>query len=1177
MYTCDQCSPLILDYLYELLDSAGTEQVRAHLEECAACRTALAQAEKQQQLFARAAQIYRSVPPFQAPETAASTTIPEASTGIRDSVAAGPGLTETRELDQRNTARGKRSLRLWPWLTLAAALLLTVGTLAALYQQGETLRQQAVAQTQEKMQHIDGQLVSLTRKYEQEQKELPAQLQNSQLQVRLQGNAVYNPVVGNAVHIETRSLTDRLEPTQLQVCLKAGGQKLLERAIANSTGAATFMVPTTLAAAPGSQLQLEVRASNSVARSEIEQNLLIAGPAYITHLALNKSHFRAGETVFFRSLTLERFRLQPPGKELDLICTLLDAQGKPRTRLTMRSQASGLAGGRLTLAQNWPEGEYTLQVAAHQPGSDFHFVPQSYRFVVLSTETPQLALDRDAYRPAEVIHGNFRASPPGSKADGAAKELTVRVLVPDAKNGAATEALRSVQTRLDLTGNAYFSLQLPKDTPPGKAVIEAQLHDGKRDAKITQEVPVVPERWHAEFFPEGGPLAAGVPNRVYARITSPAGIGLPTATLADGEGQLIVPEIKLTLDAQQKPPRYTALFQFTPKADQTYHLRLLAGKQLVHTQELPRAAAAGVALTVANPVADEQTPLVGTVYAAPKEQTLLAVATCRGELVAQRTFVAGPAGAELNLTPAKGTCGVVRLTIYEASAARLIPRAERLLYRVPAQHLNLTYQLRQRPQKEQQLGITVRTEAGQPATGWGLALVVEENAAPLVAGNLPAFFFLRPGADQPAALENLVAPFPKDAAARQRLEQQLAIEGWRRFVEVPAAPLLACTDLSKKREMVEGPQLFAVDNAKQVQQQYGKALHQQQMALREEMLTQRETLVQERQAIQRQAQFAQAELVTFRQRPRELLLLGLGLVVVALLLTGLILLLIGVWRLLWRLPSAAGAFGLACAVLLVCIILYGGTVSWRVQDTENVSTPLQEQLAERKLPALPLEQPELRPLEQRNAEPSPLGAGYFRPLASAATEKTDQPTAKPAAELARNRHLLKSDGLADFARRQNADKVRMSRLPQRFGQPQADRVDPQAKSAEPLRMQARPAATAESGFAPGLPQAQMPGFGGDTVLRGKMTHENKGKSADAGGELGSSTFVREYAYREMENAATHDQDTLLWQPALTIQQGQAATLPFDVPDNRRYRVLLLGHDASGRLGFVEGPLPARQE
>src|SRR5262245_58051387 len=122
MHTCDQCSDLLLDHLYGLLEEGEARELRDHLAACPACRSALARAESQQGLLARAAQVYADVPAFSAPtaelppepaqtsEPAAADTAVQASPP--DAVApakVGPGSPSTLPLP-RPRRRARRAL-----------------------------------------------------------------------------------------------------------------------------------------------------------------------------------------------------------------------------------------------------------------------------------------------------------------------------------------------------------------------------------------------------------------------------------------------------------------------------------------------------------------------------------------------------------------------------------------------------------------------------------------------------------------------------------------------------------------------------------------------------------------------------------------------------------------------------------------------------------------------------------------------------------------------------------------------------------------------------------------------------------------------------------------------------------------------------------------------------------
>ena len=102
-------------------------------------------------------------------------------------------------------------------------------------------------------------------------------------------------------------------------------------------------------------------------------------PVYLTHLATDKPMYRPGETVHYRSLTLERFSLKPVQEELRLQFTITGPQGdeifKQQGALRLRSTdgtlltmpdgkpVAGIGAGEFLLPPTIAGGEFTLTVA----------------------------------------------------------------------------------------------------------------------------------------------------------------------------------------------------------------------------------------------------------------------------------------------------------------------------------------------------------------------------------------------------------------------------------------------------------------------------------------------------------------------------------------------------------------------------------------------------------------------------------------------------------------------------------------------------------------------------------------------------------------------------------------------------------------------------------------------
>ena len=68
LHGCQACQALMLEYLYDLLDSGEREAVEAHLADCPVCPPALRRAQQGQQLLAAAARLEFPGVRFTAPE-----------------------------------------------------------------------------------------------------------------------------------------------------------------------------------------------------------------------------------------------------------------------------------------------------------------------------------------------------------------------------------------------------------------------------------------------------------------------------------------------------------------------------------------------------------------------------------------------------------------------------------------------------------------------------------------------------------------------------------------------------------------------------------------------------------------------------------------------------------------------------------------------------------------------------------------------------------------------------------------------------------------------------------------------------------------------------------------------------------------------------------------------------
>ena len=241
---------------------------------------------------------------------------------------------------------------------------------------------------------------------------------------------------------------------------------------------------------------------------------------------LNKTAFHPGERLFFRSLTLERFRLRPPtnaAEEWEVDLRLLAANGQVMRRFGATTK-QGVAGGDFILDSFLAPGTYTLRLTAVDPAGQRTFVPLERRILILQQESPQIVFDRPQYGPNDKVNGQVFNRRLAGKGQGGQK-VTIQATVggkPVSVNGLPPGL--PAQAQMDATGKANFHLQVPpKLAKETQAVVKALIEDDKKKEKVEQTLKLVAAPTTVELFPEGGELVPGVKNQSITGSRQPRG------------------------------------------------------------------------------------------------------------------------------------------------------------------------------------------------------------------------------------------------------------------------------------------------------------------------------------------------------------------------------------------------------------------------------------------------------------------------------------------------------------------------------------------------------------------------------------------------------------------------------------------------------------------------------
>jgi hypothetical protein len=879
MVSCDMNEERFLDDLYGLLEPAESRALHQHADGCPACAAARARARRVQGKLAAAARVTFPAVRFQAPRNPVVTPAEPAALPLR---------------------------RLWVRWAVAAALLLAAGGLLAPVVRHIAASLDAQAQLSRAREHRDTlaeqerqtaddfngrftRLVAARDAAGQRQRDLQALHDERTDQVRRQpydlvvtGPETLQPGGYNEFRVVT--LNDRNAPVSSRVrytVLDREGRSVYASPEIDNTDSQPIVLPPTLPLTPDNDLSLEVVAvTEGGPRAELRERLPLARPVYVTHLATDKPLYQPGETVYFRSLTLDRASLRPPADDLELVFTVLDPHNAQLYRLEGRDLLQrpaeagrpaetvtgpdgkplrGVGSGAYPLPPTAPGGEYTLRVEDRKN----RFPPEVRKFLVNRYQPAkldkELKLDRRSYGPGDVVTVLCTVKRAGQSEPlaGAAVTASAQVdnkPVPVTLSGPTTDARGAVEVRLTLPGTI----------DRGDATVTVAFKAGEEES-VSRPIPVALKKLKLLFFPEGGELVAGLEGRVYFQalttLDRPAEL---TGHVVDDTGKTVVASVT-TLQDDREPGvnQGQGVFTLTPEKGRTYRLVIdtpqgIEGDHYLRADKegkpLP-ADETGVALRVPDGVTADPQPIRVTVGSAGKDRKLVVGAYCRGRVLAQESVtVAAGKWAEVALKPAAGLGGVTRVTVFEDTGAADRPlreRAERLVYRKPVDSLRLAVRPdRSRYSPADPVGLTLSAAdaQGKPRAAVVMVGVVNQSVVAMAdeksARAMPTHLLLTSEVRRPEDLEYadvLLGPGPQAAAA---LDLLLGTQGWRHFIEQQPSRQLQDPDARRVVTLNVGPNVRTVSK-KTAQLQQIEAELRPQMAQAGEALTKSAAEVEE--------------------------------------------------------------------------------------------------------------------------------------------------------------------------------------------------------------------------------------------------------------------------------------------------------------------------------------------
>ncbi|MGE3808585.1 MAG: alpha-2-macroglobulin family protein, partial [Gemmataceae bacterium] len=449
-----------------------------------------------------------------------------------------------------------------------------------------------------------------------------------------------------------------------------------------------------------------------------------------------------------------------------------------------------------TIPGEAPGGEYTLEVRE----ANGKFLALERKFIVNKYQIPrlnkELEFSKKSYGPGEEVAAACKvARAEGGKPVANAK-VDVTVLVDGQEYGKDGKLGKPFSLKTDAQGGVLVKFKLPKAIQRGAATLSVTFHDGDVDT-IVRPIPIVLDKLQVEFYPEGGDLVAGVPNRIYFQVRNT--LGKPAelkGRIVDDKGQVLA-DVETFSDPKHPGANHgVGVFKLSPVENGKYELKIDEPVGIKSTHSLPAVKGDGLVLSLPQGVVSAGQPLVAEVRSGKFDRNVLVGAYCRGQLMAhERVHVKKGQTTRVTLKPGTSAGGVYRVTVFEemsenAGRPTLVPRAERLTYREPTESLKLKI----KPEKDQyfpgdkvKLTCQAVDEQGQSAPAIVMLAVVDKSVLKLADEktyrSMPTHFLLTTEVKKPEDLEHADFLLTDHASARIALDMLLGTQGWRRFAE----------------------------------------------------------------------------------------------------------------------------------------------------------------------------------------------------------------------------------------------------------------------------------------------------------------------------------------------------------------------------------------------------------
>jgi alpha-2-macroglobulin-like protein len=488
------------------------------------------------------------------------------------------------------------------------------------------------------------------------------------------------------------------------------------------------------------------------------------------YLHTDKTFYSPGETLWFSAYVRDAATMKASTQSDIVQVQLISPKGNVENTYKLICK-NGMAAGDFSFAEGCPGGIYKIKAFTNwqknEPDSLFFEKEITVQDVVVPRLKMKLDFDRKAYGAGDEVIAKLNLESNDNKV--LANYPFEYVVQIEGNEIARTKAVTGNE------GIMHLKFKLPKNLDSNDGLLNVMLNYDGINESISRSIPIVLNKIALKFYPEGGDLVAGIPNKVAFKALNE--FGKPAdieGNIVDGEGNII--------GNFSSYHQGMGAFVLPCVEGVNYIAKITKPKGIEQDFALPEMLDHGY---VMNLTEQNSTSLQLAIQASAKEELSL-IAQVRGKIYYSTSIDVINGVEKVNIPVSMLPFGVCQLTLFDSKG---IARCERLVFVNQNKQLNVsitTDKEKYLPREKVTANISVTDENGMPvSTHLSLSVTNDEllSFADDKQGNILSQLFLEQ--DVKGKIEEPAFYFTKAPKALQGLDYVMMTSGWRRFTWEP--------------------------------------------------------------------------------------------------------------------------------------------------------------------------------------------------------------------------------------------------------------------------------------------------------------------------------------------------------------------------------------------------------